>query len=275
MNKSRVNSTLQRGIDSKKHSRSKIFIDPDEFKKSFKGIKKDFPQAFAMAIKATTEHGKDVAINATKADFDLTTNWVLRNLGNFPSTRGQVNKIANDLRTKKTFWASVEGSPRIWFLFGHDEGVTRYTIKGRKYLAVPQKDLLEIPNVKTPTGKIRSNYTPGHAIRTFRMQKPKRTGSSSTVPKRTFGKGVKMTPARAFNAKRKHKAFLIRTRQTGELRMVARRFTSSSHPLYVYWRFIKRAEIKDNWRFTEDTTRAIERSYRRFFEVVWSRMQRK
>lgn len=230
-------------------------VDIREFKKSAtKFMRQDYPQAVSMFTHILATKVEIAEHRQIRADLDLKSNWIPRNIKGFPRTRGQRRKIEKDILRSHQFIASVSGSERIAFMTGHNEGMTRRTQADWTFgpdritnmLAIPSKDLQQ-KNYATKTGKIRDRWYPTTLLKNWQ-------GKNGPKPN-----------------KNRKTAFLMKV---NNMHMIARRKSKrSGGGIEVLWFFVPQAKIKKDWYFDEAGERAIQRHYRNAMVRAWKKLK--
>jgi hypothetical protein len=227
-------------------------IDLRQFKKDFNHLNSvGFPQFVARSMHILTSKVRDETKIATGQNFDLKSDWIPKNIFNFPNTPGQKNKIAADVKRSSRFSASVFTSDRIRFMAAHDEGwKDRKPEKGQKNLALPGYGLQK-KSYKGGTGTIVNRWRPETLLTGY--QKPKKdipggTGHTMIV-RRLTGKSKK--------------PFLIRT--------TPGRMGPHKRKLEVLYNFKKEADIPADWHFTARGVAEAQKKYSEVFKAEWFR----
>lgn len=232
-------------------------IDYREFMRSQKWFaRKDFPEAMAKTFHRIALQVEGVERVTAKRDFNLHSEWIPNNIRAFPRTARQTQKLANDIRRKSQFIASVSASDKLSFLSMHDEGGTRTNKNPAKYLpGGSKKNVLALPGkglqkkkFKTSTGKTKKQYSPKTLVGLFNNKAPKKR------------KGRKL-------------AFLLRAK-SGHL-MIVRRTTRQANPLEVLYHFLDSTHIDKDWNFSGAGEKTIRRIYAKSFYDIWRMVNNK
>lgn len=228
--------------------KSDFNIDMREFKRSMKVFTEDdFPEAIAVSMQRLTQQTTKIVQTETRMNFDLHTDWIPKGIKPFPKTQGQVSKVERDVRTKNRFVASVGANPRHEFMSGHDTGITRYGSGGKK-LAVPGKGLQKLA-FKTRTGKVKKRWLP------------------STLFDQMSG------PHQPKTKKRRKAPFKMKDKKGRT--MIVRRTGVKSKNIEVLWLFIDKANIAEEWNFTNAGVRYISRAYKPVINATWNQVMKR
>jgi len=220
-----------------------IDIDLRAFERDFKNLHgRDFPKAMAKGIRILAENVLDDSREQLDDDLNISSRWLPKQLRAFPSTNGQENKVAKDIKTKHKFNAQVNANQKIVFMTSHNVGMERHGSKGQR-IAVPGPGLLKY-SYKTRSGRVKKSYRPDVMLKDWQ--------GNRTTKERTG----KKTP------------FFFRSAKS-DLPMIGKRSSKRSRPFEVMWFFVKEAQIKKDWQFTEAGEKSIKRHYSRDIMRGW------
>jgi hypothetical protein len=235
----------------------KFTVELDKFRQSharFGSI--TYPAAVALAMKELTQEVQKDVRKETEKNFDLKTNWIPKNINNFPNTPGQMAKVKNDLKRSGRFFASVSASDRIAFMSGHDTGLTRnpdrpnrklQKFEGLERLAIPSYYASRELGFRSATGKILNRWSPKSLLKDYNGVHGKKNKTNSKKP------------------------FIIESKKSGHM-MIVRRKSKKHTPLQVLYHFKASAKIKDDWGFTEKGYSSAQSNYNDIFAQVWRKI---
>lgn len=223
-----------------------IDFDLRQFKKSSRRLSnKTYPEAVAKAMQILTRRVQATTRRETRQNFDLSTQWVPKNIKNFPETPGQMSKIRRDVQFKHKFVASVAATDKIAFMTGHDQGARRRPTHGVKAIALPGRGLRK-KAFRTSVGKTRKRWQPKTLLEEYNKNSRRQQRNRQKLP------------------------FIIRSRSGGE--MIVRRLGKQRRPLEVLYNLKNEADIKPTWNFTSKGEAQAKQRYMQVFRQVWSKI---
>lgn len=238
-----------------------ITIHVDEFKKDLEHLMKGrYPDVTARALGKVAKDARDAAREATKAKYNLHSNYIPNGIKSIPSTHPQYESAANSMRSHGDMSAAVfvRGSMTpersLDFMVDHETGATRTPHGGGKMIATPATGVKRL-SYRTGKGRVKAKYKPAKLLADYARKGPNVKGSD-------IAQQTKNTESNFFIMKR------------GDTVMIAKRNTLLRKPLGFYYFLNKSTRVKKSWGF-EDTIRSTVRStYRRTFERYFNRMIR-
>lgn len=227
----------------------RIKVDYKELNKDLgQYINIKYPRAAANAMDLIAKRVQQSVRGQTKTKFDLSTQWIPKNIQRFPQTPGHKKKLESDIK-RNDFFVTVYTHERINFMVGHEQGTTRKnTEPGGKYLALPSRDLKKKP-YRSKSGPVKNAWSPKILLQDY-----KKHGSIRGNPG-DRGKNTGRASQR--------KPFLMEA-LSGHL-MIMRRTSKKAKPYEPVYHFKRSAKIKQRWFFEDTGKQTVNSVYRKAF----------
>lgn len=228
----------------------RIKLNDKEFIKQAKKVRnKEWPRVAAEGFAHIAEVTAEAERMQTKKQFNLSTNWIPKNIKEFPRTQGQRKRLERDIR-KGDFFVSVSTTDRVAFMTGHEVGVSR-TSSGD--LALPSMNT-KSRAYRTKTGRVKKSYLPATLLENYNRK-------SSSIPRGNPGKRGPNTGRSS-----QKKPFLMKAK-SGHL-MIVKRTSKKPKPIQVMYHFKKSAQIKPTWGFEKTADGTVRGSYQQLLKTA-------
>jgi len=225
---------------------TRIRMDLGDFVADAKKLAGDkYPRAVADALRLVTERVMMTERAMTREKFNLHGEFIPNSIKAFPSSSGQINKVARDIRDTSEAFASVYlgNIEKTEFMSMQEFGGTRVPLG--KVLTVPQSDY----QMKTSGGRVKQIYKPKTVLKDYAQTK--------------FSAGSKHPGVYGTHQRR---AFILNT--ANGTTIIARRAGRKRKPLKILYVMTPNGKIRAKWTFEETGVLRTNEIYRMAFDVA-------